>query len=928
MRLRTTVLAATFALCICGPARAATVAPDFTVTPAEPEAGQAVSFDAADYGFSPTYDWYFTGGAKPDATGRHASFTYSQPGTYTVRLDAADSKTGNSGSTTRTLTVTAPPPAQDVTVTAPARSGAFAISDTAPATGDKVSFDAKGQTQGGHGGVRSYRWDLDGNGTFERGGGHQPTMTTVYGEPGAFGVGLIVTYRDGTTQRGSQPLSVTGGPDACGPGHAYCHVTFPVVPSGGAGCETALRFGVADVHADCLRRDGAAYVATGQVRVNGIDLFPQLPSTHIRLDPTDGTIGSTGGTVNVTFGEIDAGRGTIDWHGLDDGASVTLPSFAANPGVAFEGFPFVGREQPTLRRPASAGAPGQATVGVYLALPEIFGNVSGAVTLHTDSDGGLGLDALHIEIASARLQNALPIKDIHFDYDGPTNTWGGGLTITKPFEVGFDAAIRVDPFGVDHIAIAVGLPDPGILVSTGIYLNQIRAQVQFDPFGLGGGITVSALGKYAGVSVAEADGDFAVVFTDPADIQLTAELRILTFKVATFAADYRTDGNFTLGAHVRVPYWEDGETPPPARIAAEMTGWIDGPHSTFDMEGSASLCLGVCVGANSVASTVGAAACVNLGFGDVGAGYVWRTRVLSGFGGFGGSCDLGPWRAVPARAVAAQAGTEQALDLPVGTHLAAFRVSGQDAPPVVTLHGPHDQSVTTPADAAGAKSAHTWVYKDPATNTTNVAISGDLAGTWTATPAPGSSAVTGFTDALGLPPLAVHARVGGRGRARTLSYQVSAAPGQKVRFAEQRGRRVGRVLGDARGTRGVLRFAPGQGPAGQRTIVALVTVRGMPRRQLVVAHYDAPRGLRPGTVRLGAIRSRTAVRVSWTKASGAARYELTLRSVNRRVQLFVLPGRRHSLILRQVLRHDRATITVRGLDAHGLPGPIRRLVLR
>jgi hypothetical protein len=255
-------------------------------------------------------------------------------------------------------------------------------------------------------------------------------------------------------------------------------------------------------------------------------------------------------------------------------------------------------------------------------------------------------------------------------------------------------------------------------------------------------------------------------------------------------------------------------------------------------------------------------------------------------------------------------------------------VTGQDAPPEVTFSGPHGVTVTTPADALGAKTAHTWLYKDPVANTTNLAVSGDLGGTWTITPQPGSSAVKSITESYARPPVSVKARVGGHGRKRTLAYSLKPQPGQKVRFAEL-GRNVRRIIGSARGTHGTLRFAPADGRAGRRRVVALVTQNGLPRKQLNVASYKAPGPFRPAAPRrVGALRSKTKLRVSWPAVKGAVRYEVVLKTFNRRKQLFELPARKRALVIPDILPSYRSTITVRGISRNGQPGAVRSATVK
>ncbi len=79
----------------------------FTMTPSPATVGVAVSYDAtasSDDGTITAYDWDFQDDGSFDAQGQSAQFTYSQAGTYTVRLRVTDND-GQTGETTQQLVV-------------------------------------------------------------------------------------------------------------------------------------------------------------------------------------------------------------------------------------------------------------------------------------------------------------------------------------------------------------------------------------------------------------------------------------------------------------------------------------------------------------------------------------------------------------------------------------------------------------------------------------------------------------------------------------------------------------------------------------------------------------------------------------------------------------------------------------------------------
>ena len=854
---------------------------------------------------------------------------------------------GASATASTTIEVSAPPsggggPPPPPPSPGPKAPPPFGVSTTSPATGQHVAFDAFALGVQ-HGGATAYHWDLNGDGIFERDTHRVPALAATFGLPGAYGVGLQIVFRDGTAMRAEQTIQVSGPPLAgCG---AYCHVDFPFHgPAGGAGCEHTLRFGVVDAVGGCLRRTGAVYVADGEVRVNGIDLVPVDPTGHITLDPAGFTVSSGGASVIVQLGEVVLGRQAIAWTGLDgSGGGIPRATVPPLPGVgSFEGFPFVGSAATTLthvinRDPAHPVDHGVATVGAYVQLPDFIGGISVAVGLSTDNDAGLSLDQLHVHLSDARLK-FLPIKQLDVDYDASGERWGGGLQVDLgSYEVGAAVGLRpVDqsrPDGdltLDHVS--ADLDSLNVSIYAGVFLQSIRAGFTLGPPAdiFTGGVTFSEGPKVSDIDLIQLMGDFTVTSPVPAggplDFNLAAELDVLSFKVGTATADVRTDGNFSFGAHVRIPYFDDGQPVPNPRIQADVSGFIDGPHGTWDAEGSAHLCLGPCLGVSALVSNIAAAGCLDLGFGDVGAAYTWADRRLAGFGGFGGSCDLGAWR--PAHPSARAAGVAgQTLSLPAGMRLAAFQVTGSGSPPRVTFEGPHGLIVATPAGALGARTAHTWLYEDPKTDTTNLAVSGRLGGTWTIVPQPGSSPVTSVTDSYGLPPVSITAKLGGKGRARSLRYAITPQPGLKVRFAET-ARKAASVIGQARGANGVLRFAPTDGPAGRRRIVALVSQGGRPRKQIVVASYVAPGPFRPAAPRVGVARAKSRLRVSWSRAPGAGAYEVVVKTFNRRRQLFELPARRRVLVVADILPTYRTRISVRSISRHHQPGAAAAVTVR
>jgi hypothetical protein len=234
-------------------------------------------------------------------------------------------------------------------------------------------------------------------------------------------------------------------------------------------------------------------------------------------------------------------------------------------------------------------------------------------------------------------------------------------------------------------------------------------------------------------------------------------------------------------------------------------------------------------------------------------------------------------------------------------------VDGASAPPAVTVTGPGGASVSAPAVGHILASDY-LVAHDPAGKTTFVVIRAPRAGLWTVTPAAGSSAISRIRSAVSLPDPAVAARVTGTGRKRTLHYRIRRIPGQAVRFVES-GRRAFGAIGRARGARGTLHFAPADGPAGIRSVIALVDENGIPRARIIVAHYRAPRPMKPATpTGLTLTRRGTSLLVSWHRVAGATRYTVYARISDGPRILRLLTATR--LRITAVAKTRRATVVV------------------
>jgi PKD domain-containing protein len=150
-----------------------------------------------------SYAWDFDGDGTTDQTTTTptTTHTYAALGTFTARLVVTDSDDGLA-SAPATLTVTV----QNIAPTA-----SLAASTARRVAGVRTTLSAAA-SQDPDGSIVNYRWDLDGNGTFETNTGATPTANKTFPRFGTFRVGLQVTDSDGAINATTASLAVSPAP--------------------------------------------------------------------------------------------------------------------------------------------------------------------------------------------------------------------------------------------------------------------------------------------------------------------------------------------------------------------------------------------------------------------------------------------------------------------------------------------------------------------------------------------------------------------------------------------------------------------------------------------------------------------------------------------------------------------------------------------
>ena len=179
--------------------------PSFTATPSSILIGQTVSFNGAasksPNGSISDYKWDFDNSGKfATDTGSTSTttHTFAQPGTYRVLLKVTDSK-GQQETTERTINV-------ENTATAK-----LAASMNPVGVGQSDTLSGAGSSAL-NGTITDYKWDLDGNGTYETDTGTTPTVKKTFSTVGTSTVGLQVTDSHGATATTTLSVRVIAQP--------------------------------------------------------------------------------------------------------------------------------------------------------------------------------------------------------------------------------------------------------------------------------------------------------------------------------------------------------------------------------------------------------------------------------------------------------------------------------------------------------------------------------------------------------------------------------------------------------------------------------------------------------------------------------------------------------------------------------------------
>ncbi len=680
-----------------------------------------------------------------------------------------------------------------------------------------------------------------------------------------------------------------------------------------------LQLAALDVVADaCLTQDKGVFIAKGGVKINGLSLV----GTEIRFDPTKLTVTSVG-PVTISIGATKLFHDSIRWS-IPKGNVFPLGDLDVGKlGSDVFGFKLVGDADVQLVR-------GAVEVHANIGLPDLLGGVSAALVMRADNIAGLHVRELHFGFSTAKL-GPLELADAALGYDADANLWSGSLKLNIPPGMSLSASLGIRDGKIEHLSGEFVPPAPGYPLDpfSVAYLTAIRGGVAFSPLTFSGGVTLGAgppLKENGSDRFVKVDGDVKVTLPDdkPVTIHGDGVGSVLGIPLAKAYIEFVTDGHISAGGSVKAGFG-------PVNVEGSIAGWFY--KGAFNLEGSADVCIGVCIGGDMLVSSKGFAACARTPIIDIGAGITWGNDLLAGLVNpivllgridvMPTGCSVSGYRAT---ASAAQAGVERSVTFKAGLPAGVVGVIGQDGPPHVALVGPDGTRVEPQANAP-VNDGKAFAFQATAQRLTWFAVKAPKPGVWKIVPEADSTPIVSVRQAEGLPKPQVSASVR-RGKAgkRVLSYKITPQPGQQVTFAEVGKGTAAQIGKPTSAAQGTLAFTPTTGEGGTRKIVATVTQNGMPRANLIVARYVAPPRVRPAKPRVTFKRTGTKLTVRWHRDPRAKRYELRAKLTDGRVLLLLL--RKPQTTIAAVAKTTTATVTVRGIDVAGVAGPKAHAVSR
>jgi hypothetical protein len=589
-----------------------------------------------------------------------------------------------------------------------------------------------------------------------------------------------------------------------------------------------------------------------------------------------------------------------------------------------------------------------AAMKLWVALPTRLGAVTSDTPVTLTTGGGSSPAAfrapssaaasgdLSFTVQHAAITPWFTVRKLKVSYQAAPDLWtlDGRILIDA---LGYEALLSLEIKAGSLQKITAALDNLNLCAAVLVCLQKLSLDIVLgkteDTYA--GGIGLSLLQKVAGASIATIDGSLALTFQKggPHGAVVGGTVNLFgAIPVAKGGLGVSTSG--FVHAWGGMTYGFKGL----ASIEGKLDVWYYKPKLNAYGEIEGCIFDLVCAGGQALVSTKGVAACliIDLELDDwrPGIGYKWGDTLPTVF--FAG-CDVGPYKEkLPGLRVAAGASAQTLVPIPAGLPGAVIAVRGATAPPKVTLVGPKGEQVSTPLTGPGyVRQRPFLLVEGEPTKTTYIAIWKPSPGDWKVLPLAGSSPIVAVQYAEGLPAPQVTAKVSGSGQKRTLSYSFTPRPGQVITFWEEgaaprggvptAGHLLGEVVSKAAGRRqeGTLQFAPAEGAAGTRRIVAQVEQDGLVRRVLRVATYTAPGGPTVGKpVGLDVKRERGTLTIAWQAAANATTHIVRVELEDGRRLLLPVVGGKTQVVVSGVPSAVGGSVTVTGVrGTTGSVGP-------
>ena len=594
-------------------------------------------------------------------------------------------------------------------------------------------------------------------------------------------------------------------------------------------------------------------------------------------------------------------------------------SIGTSGGGNLLGFPFQGRVG--LRF---------ADQGIYidagLKLPSILGGVTGDAVLFVGNSGNLLAQDLKFHAASFPM-GPIGFRDLNIAYSASNQLWEGSSWVDLPIPPTGLAVKAGAGFKNGQLVNAeAGFNQNFALGTSGLFLYGGSVYFKTVPSRqVGGQINLGLGPDVKGVSAVRVDAGFKYQFSQPgwqSYFRIDGGVKVVNIPLASAWVQIYEGGDVDFGGRVGKDFGGGFV------VEATVDGWIQ--SSKFNVAGTGKVHLGdwVKVDGKVNVSQIGVGGCATadgfFGKKTFGATYKWNGALSTMWD----NCSVAGVTAK--KSTARVAGATQTVTVPGGQDAYVMGFKGQGGAPEVTLVGPKGERVTTTGQS-GLVDKRFLVIHVPQQNTTQVAIAKPGAGRWTVEVEDGSVPLAEVLTAKTLDDPKVGAKVTGRGDNRVLEYDVDVEPGERVAFVEIGPGGAQSPIGEVGEGSDRLRFTPIAGPAGRRTIKALVMNDGVARHTFErAATFRASRPARPAAPRkVRAKRKKGKLEdklvVKWAKVGGASSYRVTAVVSGRKR---VIETRRTRVKVPGLFARSKGTARVQALNALGEAGKAKKAVAK